>query len=335
MMRTKGFNSRSVAIAGANSQGARLGRLIQETPSLGMRLKGFHEDRGATDERITKDLPAPINGNFSALIDDARKGGVDLVYIALPMKGEERINQLVTGLSDTTASVYVVPDFLVFDLLHSRWINVGDIPTISIFETPFYGVEGWVKRFEDIVLSSLILTLISIPMLLIALGVKLSSPGPVFFKQKRYGLDGRQIRVWKFRSMSVAEDGAKVVQAKKGDSRITRFGAFLRRTSLDELPQFINVLIGEMSIVGPRPHAVAHNEEYRKLIAGYMLRHKVKPGITGWAQINGWRGETDTLHKMEKRVEYDLWYIRQWSVMLDLKIVFLTIFKGFSGENAY
>ncbi len=335
MMRTKGMNSRTVAIAGANSQGERLGRLIQDTPSLGMRLLGFHEDRSNGDRRIQPDLPAPIRGNFSDLIEEAKKGDVDLVYIALPMKGEDRINQIVTGLSDTTASVYVVPDFLVFDLLHSRWVNVGDIPTVSIFETPFYGVEGWVKRLEDIVLSSLILLLIAVPMLAIALGVKLSSPGPVFFKQKRYGLDGRQIRVWKFRSMTVTEDGKNVVQATKGDARITPFGAFLRKTSLDELPQFINVLRGEMSIVGPRPHAVAHNEEYRKLISGYMLRHKVKPGITGWAQVNGWRGETDTLHKMQKRVECDLWYIRRWSVMLDLKIIFLTLYKGFSGENAY
>ncbi len=335
MVRAKGFNTRSVAIAGANRQGAKLGDLIQKTPSLGMRLRGYYEDRGSADDRVAKVLPAEVEGNFETLIQKARSGQVDLVYIALPLKGEERINELVRKLSDTTASVYVVPDFLVFNLLHSRWVNVGDIPTISIFETPFYGVEGWAKRLEDIILSVIILAFISIPMLLIAIGVKISSPGPVFFKQKRYGLDGRQIRVWKFRSMTVAEDGDVVTQATKGDLRCTRFGTYLRRTSLDELPQFINVLMGEMSIVGPRPHAVAHNEEYRELISGYMLRHKVKPGITGWAQINGWRGETDTLLKMEKRVEHDLWYIRSWSVMLDIKIIFLTMFRGFTNENAY
>ena len=165
--------------------------------------------------------------------------------------------------------------------------------------------------------------------------VKLSSPGPALFKQRRYGMDGNEINVWKFRTMRVCEDGDKVPQAKKNDPRITKLGAFLRRTSLDELPQFVNVLMGDMSIVGPRPHAVAHNELYRKQIKGYMLRHKVRPGITGWAQINGWRGETDSLLKMEKRVEHDLWYMRNWSLWLDLKIMLMTGVRGFAGANAY
>jgi putative colanic acid biosynthesis UDP-glucose lipid carrier transferase len=212
---------------------------------------------------------------------------------------------------------------------------VGDIPTVSIHETPFYGVDGWVKRVEDIVLSSVILALIAIPMLIIATGVKFSSPGPVIFRQRRYGLSGQEIEVWKFRSMTVCENGDDVRQATKCDPRITAFGAFLRRTSLDELPQFINVLQGRMSIVGPRPHAIAHNEEYRKLISGYMLRHKVKPGITGWAQINGWRGETESLDKMRNRVEHDLTYIRNWSLWLDIKIILVTALKGFCGKNAY
>ena len=200
---------------------------------------------------------------------------------------------------------------------------------------PMDGANRIVKRIEDIILATLILALISIPMLMIAFCVRMTSPGPALFRQKRYGIDGKSIEVWKFRSMKVMENGAKVTQATRGDNRITPFGAFLRRTSLDELPQFINVLRGEMSIVGPRPHAIAHNEEYRKIISGYMLRHKVKPGITGWAQINGWRGETDTVDKMEKRIEYDLDYIRNWSLFLDLKIVFLTVFKGFINKNAY
>jgi len=171
-------------------------------------------------------------------------------------------------------------------------------------------------------------------MLIISLAIKLTSKGPVFFKQQRYGLDGKSIRVWKFRSMSVMED-AEITQASKNDPRITRVGAFLRKTSLDELPQFFNVLAGDMSIVGPRPHAVMHNEEYRKIITGYMLRHKIKPGITGWAQINGFRGETDTLDKMENRVAYDIDYIKRWSVFFDLKIILLTLVKGFTGQNAY
>jgi putative colanic acid biosynthesis UDP-glucose lipid carrier transferase len=245
------------------------------------------------------------------------------------------LRNLLVGLSDSTASVYVVPDIFTLDLLGSRPVSLGEIHTISVFENPFYGVDGWLKRLEDIVLATLILIVIAIPMLVIAIAVKLTSPGAVIFRQRRYGLDGRDIEVWKFRSMSVSEDGPDVPQARRNDARVTRLGAFLRRTSLDELPQFINVLQGRMSVVGPRPHAVAHNEMYRTLIRGYMLRHKVKPGITGWAQVNGWRGETDTLDKMERRVEHDLWYIRNWSAFLDIRIVVLTIARGFVGRNVY
>ncbi len=197
------------------------------------------------------------------------------------------------------------------------------------------GGAALLKRIEDLVLGSLILLLISPVMALVALGVRLSSPGPVLFKQDRYGLGGKRIQVWKFRSMRVMENDAVVTQATRDDPRVTPFGAFLRRTSLDELPQFFNVIQGSMSIVGPRPHAVAHNEQYRSLVDRYMLRHKVKPGITGLAQINGFRGETDTLDKMEMRVKFDLKYIQYWSLWLDLKIIFLTVFKGFVGASAY
>jgi putative colanic acid biosynthesis UDP-glucose lipid carrier transferase len=206
---------------------------------------------------------------------------------------------------------------------------------MSVVENPFNGLEGVAKRAEDLVLGSLIMLGIAVPMFLIALAVKLSSRGPVFFRQRRYGLNGEEIRVLKFRTMTCMEDGAEVKQAVKNDQRVTKVGAILRRTSLDELPQFIQVLTGEMSIVGPRPHAVLHNEQYRALIQGYMLRHKVKPGITGWAQVNGWRGETDTLEKMEKRVEYDLAYIRDWALWMDLKIILMTILGVFRGKNAY
>ncbi|HEY6878372.1 MAG TPA: exopolysaccharide biosynthesis polyprenyl glycosylphosphotransferase, partial [Polyangiales bacterium] len=197
------------------------------------------------------------------------------------------------------------------------------------------GVNGWLKRVEDLVLGSLILMMIALPMAAIAVGVRLSSPGPIFFRQRRYGLNGEEIRVLKFRTMTVTEDGGVVTQAKKDDQRVTPFGRFLRRTSLDELPQFINVIMGEMSIVGPRPHAVSHNEMYRRMIHGYMLRHKVKPGITGWAQVNGWRGETDTVEKMEQRVNHDLHYIQNWGLLFDLKIIFKTIFGSGTRQNAY
>ena len=219
--------------------------------------------------------------------------------------------------------------------MNARWQSIGSVQALSVYDTPFQGASDLLKRAEDIVLSSIILLMLTLPMLCIAAAVKLTSPGPVIFKQKRYGLDGKQILVYKFRSMKVQDNGPTVKQATKNDPRITKLGAFLRRTSLDELPQFINVLQGRMSIVGPRPHAVAHNEEYRKLIKGYMLRHKVRPGITGWAQVNGLRGETETINKMVKRVEYDLDYIHRWSVWLDLKIIFMTVFNGFINKNAY
>jgi len=212
---------------------------------------------------------------------------------------------------------------------------MNGVPVVGICETPFTGTNDLVKRVSDIVLATVILVLISPLMLAIAAGVKLSSPGPILFKQRRYGVDGRKIVVYKFRTMTVAEDGDVVRQATKNDARITRFGGFLRRTSLDELPQFINVLQGRMSVVGPRPHAVAHNELYRKLIRGYMIRHKVRPGITGLAQVNGYRGETETVEKMKARIEYDLSYLRNWSLLLDLQIILKTVVVVLRKQNAY
>lgn len=334
-MRSGGQNTRTLAIAGKTKLGKQVVDKIQASPWMGMQFVGYFDDRLAKrDCNHTADDVQGI-GRFDELIELARAGKVDYVYITLPMKAENRIVELVNALSDTTASVYLVPNFFVFDLLHGRLASLDGIPVLSLHETPFYGVDGWVKRLEDIVVASLILAIIAIPMAIIALGVKLTSPGPALFKQRRYGLNGAVVEVWKFRSMTVCDNGDKIVQAQKNDARITPFGAFLRRTSLDELPQFFNVLQGTMSVVGPRPHAVAHNEQYRKLIRGYMLRHKVKPGITGWAQISGWRGETETLEKMEMRVKHDLAYLQNWSLWLDLKIIFLTVFKGFVNKNAY
>jgi putative colanic acid biosynthesis UDP-glucose lipid carrier transferase len=334
-LRRHGRNSRTVAIAGLTPMAERISQRIATDPYSGMRILGFYDDRKPGRGHVLPEQYGEFVGDLDQLVSDAREGRIDRIYITLPLKAEPRINSIVHKLADTTATVFVVADFLVFDLLHAQWSAVGDIPVVSIFDTPFHGLGGWLKRFEDIVVGSLILLLISVPLALIALGVKLSSPGPVFFKQRRYGLNGKEIRVLKFRSMTVCEDGPVVTQAKKGDQRVTRFGAFLRQTSLDELPQFLQVLTGEMSIVGPRPHAVAHNELYRGKIHGYMLRHKVKPGITGWAQVNGWRGETDTVDKMEKRVEHDLEYIHNWGLFWDLKIIFMTVFGRKTNENAY
>ena len=334
-LRARGYNKRGAAIVGMTELGEQLAREIDAHPSLGLEVYGFYDDR---DEERCAPIPESLGrraGNLRELVDAARANEIDLIYIAFPLRAEPRINELLRELSDTTASVYLAADFYVYDLLHARWLTLGGVPTMSLYETPFYGVDGWLKRLEDIVLGSLILSLIAIPMLAIGIGVRLTSPGPALFRQRRYGLNGEVIDVLKFRSMTVMEDGPVVKQATKGDARITKLGAFLRRTNLDELPQFLNVIGGSMSIVGPRPHAVAHNELYRSKVQGYMLRHKVKPGITGWAQVNGWRGETDTLDKMEKRVEHDLDYIRNWSLFWDLQIIFMTVFGTAARRNAY
>lgn len=330
--RADGRNTRTVAFAGCGSAAQKMAAHIKSMPWMGLNVLGVFDDRAP--ERLKSDA-VQLLGDLQNLVTRVRSGEVDIVYVTLPMHAERRIIQLVDQLADTTASVFMVPDFFVFDLFNASWSTVAGLPVVGVYESPLYGIDGGLKRAEDVLLGGLILMLISPVMLLIAVGIKLTSPGAVLFKQRRYGLKGEIVEVWKFRSMTVCEDGERVVQAHKNDGRVTSFGAFLRRTSLDELPQFINVLQGQMSIVGPRPHAVAHNEEYRRLIHGYMLRHKVKPGITGWAQVNGWRGETDTLDKMQGRVDCDLAYVRDWSLWLDIKIIFMTLFKGFFGKNVY
>ncbi|MGF1717048.1 undecaprenyl-phosphate glucose phosphotransferase [Photobacterium chitinilyticum] len=334
LARVHGYNSRQIAIVGAGQLGQELAKRIDESPWMGFNIVGHYD----TPDYIQSEHPLPIaniEGDLDKLVQDVKASKIDRVYIALPVSKQSYIAKLVNELADTTASVMYLPDVFTFELLHARSDNLGGLPVISIYSSPMDGSNRITKRIFDLAVGAMILALIAVPMLFIAIAVKVTSSGPVFFKQNRYGIDGKAIKVWKFRSMSVMENGDKVTQATKDDNRLTSIGGFLRRTSLDELPQFINVIQGSMSIVGPRPHAVAHNEEYRKLINGYMLRHLVKPGITGWAQINGWRGETDTLEKMEKRIEFDLDYIRNWSVFLDAKIVFLTIFKGFIDKNAY
>jgi putative colanic acid biosynthesis UDP-glucose lipid carrier transferase len=335
LLRERDINNRTVAIAGARENGVHVAQMLLSSPWMGLRPVGFFDDRAQTGSRPLASPPVQVLGNLDDLVELATKGKIDIVYITLPLRAEERIRTLISKLSQSTASVYVIPEFFVSDLMNLTWSNVGDLPAISVFETPFFGVDGWLKNAEDFVLGSIILLIVFIPMIIIGIGVKLSSPGPVIFKQTRYGLRGEKIAVWKFRTMNVCENGSEIKQVSRDDPRVTRFGNFLRKTSLDELPQFINVLQGSMSIVGPRPHAVAHNEQYRKIVDGYMLRHKVKPGITGLAQVSGWRGETDTLEKMQKRIEYDLAYIRNWSLWLDIRIIFRTIIKEFAGENAY
>jgi putative colanic acid biosynthesis UDP-glucose lipid carrier transferase len=324
---------RSVVVVGANDLGLRFAGVCDKHPNLFMQVHGFFDDRG--DERQPARLTHPMLGKMHELVAYVRKHNIKMIFISQPISAQPRIRKLIDELQDTTASVYFLPDVYIFDLMQARFDNVGGMPVIAICETPFMGWNSMIKRSSDIVLASLILALLTPLMLVIALAVRATSPGPVIFRQRRYGLYGEEIKVYKFRSMKVAEDGDTVVQARKDDQRVTPIGAFLRRTSLDELPQFINVLQGRMSIVGPRPHAVAHNEQYRKLIKGYMLRHKVKPGITGWAQVNGLRGETATLDRMEARIQHDLDYLRNWSVWLDLWIILKTVKVVLTRENAH
>ncbi len=335
LLRSWGYATKRFAIVGVNELGLQLARNIESAPELGLRLAGFFDDR--PDER-SPEIPVDLGrrlGSIQDLVDQCRGGAIERVYITFPMRAEDRIRNVLRQLSDTAVSAYVVPDFFVFQLLHSRWTDILGLPVVSIFENPLYGIDGLAKRVCDLVLGSAFLAAAALPMTAIAVAIKLTSPGPVFFRQRRYGLDGREILVWKFRTMSVCEDGAKAVQAKRNDPRVTPLGAFLRKTSLDELPQLFNVLGGSMSLVGPRPHPNALNDEFRTRIEGYMLRHKVKPGITGLAQVNGWRGETDTPEKMLKRIECDHRYIREWSLWLDLMILLRTVWVVLSRKNAY
>lgn len=330
MLRYRGYNTRRVAIVGSLNAGRELAESLANAPWLGMQVTSIYG--GGKENRLEN---VEYIDDLWQVVSDAKSGLIDRIYLAMPMTAEQEIKELIDELCDTTCSVMLIPDIFTFSILQSRPEDINGLPVLSITDTPFNGINMVLKRIEDIIVSFLILLLISPALCTIALAVKITSPGPVIFRQTRYGIDGKPIKVWKFRSMTVMENGDKVTQAQKGDKRLTPIGGFLRSTSLDELPQFFNVLFGDMSIVGPRPHAVAHNEQYRSMIKGYMLRHKVKPGITGWAQINGWRGETDTLEKMEKRIEFDLEYIRQWSIYFDLRIIFLTIFKGFISKTAY
>ena len=326
-------NRRAAVVIGAGALGLKVARTLGQSPVQGVDFQGYFDDRG--DGRVHEDTAAQRLGGLLDAAAYVRSHGVKEVFITLPLGSQPRIVELLEQLQGTTASIYFVPDVFGISLIQGRLLDMSGVPVVAICETPFTGINRLVKRASDIVLGLLILLLIAPLMLMVAVGVKLSSPGPMIFRQRRNGLNGEEIVVYKFRSMTAQDDGPVVKQATKGDARITAFGAFIRRSSLDELPQFFNVLQGSMSIVGPRPHAVAHNELYRQLIKAYMVRHKVKPGITGWAQVNGHRGETDTLDKMQARVEYDLEYLRNWSLGLDLVIILRTIKTVMTDKSAY
>lgn len=322
----------TVVVVGAGPLGVKVANALQDG-SRGIDLLGYLDDR--TDGRLDAGAKSKMLGNLAQVGAYVSAHSVREVYITLPLSSQPRIVELLDQLQGTTASLFFVPDIFGISIIQGRLQDMNGVPVVGICETPFTGTNLLVKRLSDVVLASAIVVLISPLLLAIAIGIKLSSPGPVIFKQRRNGLDGDEIVVYKFRSMTTQDDGPVVVQATRNDPRVTRFGAFLRSTSLDELPQFFNVLQGTMSIVGPRPHAVTHNDAYRQIIKAYMVRHKVKPGITGWAQINGQRGETDTIEKMRVRVEYDLEYLRNWSLGLDLRIIVGTIRVLFFDRHAY
>jgi putative colanic acid biosynthesis UDP-glucose lipid carrier transferase len=356
---------RSAIVVAANEVGSRMAQNLVDHPALGFRFLGFFDDglfdpdaggvmhgRSAAGDyggiarldsppptlglgETPAAVPGPVLGRVASAAEFVKANRVEAVFIALPMAAQPQLIKLLDEIKDTTASVYFVPDIFITDLINARIDDINGMPVMAVCESPIVGLNALFKRFFDLAVGGLALLALSPLMALIALGIKMETPGPVLFRQRRYGLDGRQIVVWKFRSMTVIEDGSVVRQATRDDKRITRLGAFLRRTSLDELPQLFNVVLGSMSLVGPRPHAVAHNEEYRGLIKGYMVRHKVKPGITGWAQVNGLRGETDSVDKMRQRIEHDIEYLRRWSPGFDLLILCKTAIIVFRRTNAY
>jgi putative colanic acid biosynthesis UDP-glucose lipid carrier transferase len=322
---------RSAVIVGVTEPGQKLLQQFTESNWLGVNVIGFFDDRAP--QRLGALYGVGLKGTLADLPAFVKASGIEAIFIALPMASQPRLLRLLDELRDTTASIYFVPDIFLTDLIQARIDDINGLPVVAVCESPFYGVNGLVKRLEDLLLSSLILVAISPVLLATAVAVKLSSPGPVIFRQRRYGLDGKEIVVYKFRTMHVMQDGADVPHATRHDPRVTWLGHFLRKLSIDELPQFVNVLQGRMSIVGPRPHAVAHNETYRRVIKGYMVRHKVKPGITGLAQVKGYRGEIRSLDSMQKRVEYDLDYLRNWSLLLDLAIILRTAIIVLRGDR--
>ena len=326
---------KSAVIVGVNELSSQLQERINANAELGIELKGFFD---VISERSVAQLPAKNSqfiGNVDQLSIYVKQNGIEVIYIALPPSLHKEVLKLLDDLKDTTASIYFVPNFFMADLIQARIDDIDGMPVVAVCETPFSGFNGFVKGLSDVTITSLILCLIFPLLIVIGVGVKLSSPGPILFKQRRYGLDGHEIVVYKFRSMTVTEEGENVIQATVNDKRVTTFGKFIRKTSLDELPQFINVLQGRMSIVGPRPHAISHNELYRNLIKGYMVRHKVKPGITGWAQVNGFRGETESVESMKARIDFDLDYLKKWSLALDLKIILKSVLLVFKDSKAY
>ena len=331
--RRLGRNQRHAVIIGGGSLARQWIQTVRTYPELGLLPVAAFDDDPVKAGQDCEGVP--LLGTCDQAVAYVNERHVPTVFITLPLNAEKRVQQILDQFLDSPANLYIIPDVFTFQLMNLNAFQVAGTPVIALSTSPMNARKEALKRAEDLILGSLALILAAPLMLLIAIAIRLDSPGPVFFRQWRYGLDGREIRIWKFRTMCVTEDGHKFRQATQNDCRVTRVGRILRRMSLDELPQLFNVLAGSMSLVGPRPHAVAHDEQFRTILPGYMWRLKIKPGITGWAQVNGWRGETDTLEKMKGRMEHDLHYIENWTLTLDIKILWLTIWRGFRDENAY
>jgi len=330
---------RSVVVIGAGELGLRACDAILEEQWAGLELVAMFDDDTSminTDYRGVK-----VKGNLEQALQfieqrrQSNKHAIKEVWIALPLSASDKIEKLQRELENTATNIFLVPDLFGADFSRYSVVESAGLMMVNLSATPMTGEYEKAKRAEDVLVSTLMAIVLSPLLLITAIAIKFESRGPIIFKQRRYGLDGKEFLVWKFRSMTVSEDGNKVPQATPSDHRVTRVGAVIRKYSIDELPQLINVLTGQMSLVGPRPHAVAHNEYYRNKVHGYMARHKIRPGITGWAQVNGCRGETEAIEKMQRRLRYDLEYIQNWSIALDARILFKTLLTVLFDKNAY
>ncbi len=343
IMRGRGFNQRTVAIVGAQGFARTLLAHLSSTPEQGFTPVCLLDTTGDEElhasglgSRPGASMRLPVLNDFDELVEKVRAEDINEVWLALPLSQEHTIYRFVHALRHDFVNLRLIPDTRSISLFNHSMTDVAGLATINLTTSPVSTLQMWPKQLFDRCFAAAALLALSPIMITIAIAIKATSEGPVFFTQNRKGADGRPFKIYKFRSMAVhRETKGHVTQATRNDPRVTKIGAFLRRTSLDELPQFINVLFGDMSVVGPRPHAIEHDDLYKDLVYGYMFRYRIKPGITGWAQVNGYRGATEKVEKMQNRVKFDLFYIHNWSFWFDIKIVAMTLFKGFIGRNAY
>ena len=336
-VRRRGMNARTVAIVGAPGFARTLLAHLEHAPQAGFKpvcvFDTSVEGQDAYGARLTR---LPVLTDLEAFATKVRNDRVNEVWLALPLSEEHTIYRFSRTFRNDFVNLRFIPDVRGLSLFNHAIAEVVGLPTLNLSATPFSPPQMWPKLMFDRLFAALVLIALAPVFVALAIGIKLTSPGPVFFRQTRKGVDGQPFGIYKFRSMSVhQEEHGRVTQATRNDSRVTKLGGFMRRTSLDELPQFLNVLLGQMSVVGPRPHAIEHDDLYKDQVYGYMHRYRIKPGITGWAQVNGYRGATTKVEKMEARVKFDLFYIQNWSFWFDMKIVFITIFKGFVNRNAF